>query len=122
MKEKAKKGYSAKVKWLGIAPNKVMYIADHLRKKLYPEAMAVLENLPHKGARFLKKVIQSAVANVLYHNNKVDESMLFIKDLQVCEGPRMKRVWCRGRGRADKLIKRFCHIHVVIDEIGNQGE
>jgi large subunit ribosomal protein L22 len=122
MKEKAKKGYSAKVKWLRIAPNKVIYIADHLRKKLYPEAMAVLENLPNKGARFLKKVIQSAVSNVLYHNNKIDENMLFIKELQVMEGPRMKRVWCRGRGRADQLIKRFCHISVVIDEIGNQGE
>ncbi|MBN1410482.1 MAG: 50S ribosomal protein L22 [Spirochaetales bacterium] len=122
MKDNAKKGYSAHAKFLRISPNKVKYIADHLRKKLYPEAMAVLENLPHRGAMYLKKVIQSAVSNVLYHNNKVDENMLYISELQVNEGPRMKRLWHRSRGRADRLLKRFCHISVVIDEIGNQGE
>ena len=37
--------------------------------------------------------------------------------LYVNEGPQAKRVWPRGRGRADRLIKRSCHIVVVLDEI-----
>jgi len=54
----------------------------------------------------------------LERNKKLDEDMLYIKDVQVNEGPRIKRVWFRGRGRADMLLKRMCHITVVIDEAG----
>jgi large subunit ribosomal protein L22 len=44
------------------------------------------------------------------------EDMLYIKDIRVDDGPRMKRVWFRGRGRADMLLKRMCHITVVVDQ------
>jgi len=39
----------------------------------------------------------------------------------VDEGPRMKRVWFRGRGRADMLLKRMCHITVIVDQAANAG-
>jgi large subunit ribosomal protein L22 len=42
--------------------------------------------------------------------------MLYVRDVLVNEGPRMKRVWFRARGRADMLLKRMCHITVVVDE------
>ena len=113
-----KKGYKAQVKFILISPSKVRRVADQVRKKPYNEAIAILEALPHKGARILKKVIKSAAANAIYHNKKLDEDMLYIKELQVNEGPRMKRMWPRARGRADILLKRFSHIFVVIDEIG----
>jgi large subunit ribosomal protein L22 len=63
-------------------------------------------------------VINSAVANALKQNEKLDEDMIYIKELQINEGPRMKRIWMRARGRADRLLKRLSHISVVIDEIG----
>ena len=50
------------------------------------------------------------------------EDLLFIKELRIEDGPRMKRLWPRARGRADRLLKRMSHIHVVLDEIGNTGE
>ena len=50
------------------------------------------------------------------------EEMLYVKDLQVNEGPRMKRVWPRARGRRDILLKRMSHIYVVVDEIARMGE
>lgn len=117
-----KKGYKAEAKYLRIAPTKVRRIANNLRNKPYPEVVSVLENLPHKGAGLLKKVIESAAANALYNNDKLDEDMLYIKDLQINEGPRMKRIWIRARGRADRLLKRLCHIKVVLDEIEQTGE
>jgi len=117
----SKKGYRATAKFLRISPSKVRRIADQLRKKGYPQVIAILENLPHKGAVLLKKVIESAAANALYNNDKLDEDMIYIKDLQVNEGPRMKRIWIRARGRADRLIKRMCHISVVVDEIEELG-
>ena len=112
-----KKGYFAQVRFVRISPTKVRPIANEIRKKPYSEAIAVLENLPQKGARLLYKVISSAGANALYVNKGLDEDMLYIKELQINEGPRMKRMWARGRGRADRLIKRMSHISVVVDEI-----
>ncbi|MBN2442039.1 MAG: 50S ribosomal protein L22 [Spirochaetales bacterium] len=114
----AKKGYTAHAKFLRISPTKLRRVADIIRKRPYSEVIAVLENLPHKSAHLLKKVINSAVANALKQNEKLDEDMIYIKELQINEGPRMKRIWMRARGRADQLLKRLSHISVVIDEIG----
>ncbi len=113
-----KKGYTALVRYLLISPFKVRRIATNLRRKPYSEVIAILESMPHKAAKLLKKVISSAAANALYNNKRLDEDMLYIKELQVNEGPRMKRLWPRARGRADRLLKRMTHIHVVLDEIG----
>lgn len=111
-------GYRANVPFLRVSPTKVRRIADNVRNKPYTEAIALLEILPHKGARYIKKLIQSAAANALSRNKALDEQMLFVKELLVDGGPTMKRMWARGRGRADKLLKRSCHITVVVDEVG----
>lgn len=118
----AKKGYEAHARNLFISPTKVRPLADHVRRKSYTEAIALLEAMPQKGAGFLRKVIMSAAANALYQNKQLDEEMLYVKELQVNEGPRMKRVWARGRGRRDLLLKRMAHISVVVDEIAKRGE
>ncbi len=112
-----KKGYRAHARYLRISPTKVRRVANVIRKKPYTEAIAILDTLPHKGARLLKKVIKSAAANALYNNKQLDEEMLYIKELQVNGGPVMKRIWPRARGRADRLLKRTSHIYVVLDEI-----
>lgn len=113
----AKKGYSAKVRFILIAPSKIRRIAEHIRKKPYVEAVAILESLPQKGARILKKLIKSAAANAMYHNKKLDEDMLYIQELLVDDGPRMKRIWPRARRKADVLLRRASHVSVVMNEI-----
>ncbi len=117
-----KTGYSATAKWLMASPSKVRPVADLVRRKPYAEAVAILDNMPHKGARLIKKVVVSAAANALDRNRKLDEGMLYVREIRIDEGPRMKRVWFRARGRADMLIKRMCHISCVIDEIGKKTE
>jgi len=116
-----KKGYKACAKFIRIAPSKVRPLANIVRNKKYTDAIPILDNFPNKGARLLKKVIQSAAANALYNNDKLDEDMIIIKDLQVNDAPRMKRMWIRARGRADRLLKRLCHISVILDEIEVTG-
>jgi large subunit ribosomal protein L22 len=111
-------GYRADVPFQRVSATKVRRIADNVRRKPYVEAMALLGVLPHKGARLLAKLIQSAAANALARNKNLDEGMLYVKELLIDVGPSMKRMWARGRGRADRLIKRSCHISVVVDEIG----
>ena len=114
--EKAQ-GYRASVPFLRVSATKVRRVADNVRRKPYVEAIALLDVLPHKGARLLRKIIQSAAANALAQNKALDEQMLYVKELRVDVGPTMKRMWTRGRGRADRFLKRTCHISVVVDEI-----
>jgi len=111
-----KSGYRAVSKYLMGSPFKVRPVADLVRRKPYPEAMSVLENIPHKGARLIRKTVKSAASNALAGNKQIDEDMLYVKEIYIDEGPRLKRVWFRGRGRADMQLKRMCHITVVIDE------
>ena len=111
-------GYRADVPFQRLSATKIRRIADNVRRKRYVEAIALLDVLPHKGARLLRKLIQSAAANALAKNKNLDEQMLYVKELMIDVGPTMKRMWARGRGRADRLLKRSCHISVVVDEIG----
>lgn len=114
-------GYHAIARYLLVAPSKVRPVADVVRRLPYPEAVAILENLPQKGAHLLKKVIQSAAANALVQNKNLEEDMLYVKELRVDEGPRLRRVWFRARGRADLLKKRMSHITAVVDQIGERA-
>jgi large subunit ribosomal protein L22 len=114
-------GYKAISKYLIASPFKIRPVANLVRRKLYPEAMSLLENMPHKGARLIRKVVKSAASNALSGNKQLDEDMLYVREILVDEGPRMKRVWFRARGRADMLLKRMCHITVVVDEVQKSG-
>ena len=109
-------GYKAVSKFIIASPVKVRPVADIVRRKGYTEAMAMLEQMPHKGARLIRKTLKSAAANALNLNKNLDEDMLVVREIRIDDGPRLKRIWCRGRGRADVLLKRMCHITVVVDE------
>jgi len=109
-------GYRAVTKYLIGSPYKIRPVADLVRRLPYPEAVSVLENMPNKGARLIRKTVKSAASNALADNKKLDEDMLYVRDIYIDEGPRLKRIWFRGRGRADMQVKRMCHITVVVDE------
>ena len=111
-----KKGYVATTKFLIASPTKVRPVAHVINQKSCSKAMAILENMSQKGAKLIRGTLKSAIANALNANNKLDEDMLFVKEIRIDEGPRLKRVWFRARGRADQLLKRMCHITVVVDE------
>jgi len=115
-------GYKAVAKYVRISPFKARRVADIVRRRSYPEAIAILNNVPNKGAALIRKVIQSAAANALSNNRNLDEGMLYVSELYINEGPRMKRIWVRGRGRADLLLKRMSHITAVVDRIDQAGE
>lgn len=111
-----KKGYIATTKFLIASPTKVRPVAHVINRKPYSEAMAILANMPQKGAKLIAGTLKSAVSNALYANKDLDEDMLYVKEIRIDEGPRLKRVWFRARGRADRLLKRMCHITVIVDE------
>ena len=109
-------GYRAVTKFLVASPTKVRPVANVIKRKTCSEAMAILENMPQKGAKLIRGIVKSAVSNAFSLNKKLDEDMLYVKEIRIDEGPRLKRVWFRGKGRADMLLKRMCHIIVVVAE------
>jgi len=112
--------YTAKSKFLIASPYKIRPLANLIRRRPYTDALMILENMPHKGARLLKKTLASAAANALNLNRSLDEDMLFVSEVMIDDGPRFKRLWCRGKGRGDTLLKRLCHISVVVKEAKGQ--
>jgi large subunit ribosomal protein L22 len=114
--KKENAGYRAVTRYLIVSPYKIRPVANLVRRKPYTEAVSILENMPHKGAKLIRKTVVSAASNALSRDKQLVEDMLYIKEIMVDDGPRMRRVWCRGRGRADMILKRMCHITVVVDQ------
>lgn len=117
-----KTGYKAVAKYLMVSPSKVRPVANLVRGKGYTEAVAILEAMPQKGSNLILKVLKSAAANALDQNKKLDEEALYVSEIRVNEGPRLKRVWARSHGKRDILLKRMSHITVVVDEKAKVGK
>jgi large subunit ribosomal protein L22 len=105
----------AVARYVRISPQKAGLIMDEVRGKRVEEALRVLSFSPKKGARLLKKLIDSAVANA-GANKEIDVDTLFIKRLYADQGPVMKRFRPRAMGRATRIRKRTSHLTVILDE------
>ena len=106
----------AKVKYVLIIPSKVRIMLDVIRGKRAVEAMAILENSTQIAREPLVKLLKSAIANA--ENNKgMNKDDLVVAECYVCPGPTLKRMMPRAKGRADRILKRTCHITIVLDEI-----
>ena len=106
----------AVAKYVRISPQKVRLIMDEVRGRKVDEALKLLSFSPQKGARLLKKLIDSAVANA-EANSEIDVDNLFIKKAFADEGPTMKRFRPRAMGRATRIRKRTSHLTVILDEM-----
>jgi len=98
-----------------ISAQKVRLVANQIRGKRVDEALNILTYSPKKSAVLVKKVLDSAIANA-EHNNGLDVDELMIVTIFVDEGVTMKRIKPRAKGRADRILKRSCHITVKVAE------
>ena len=102
---------TAKLKGARIAAQKARLVADQIRGESVESALEVLQFSKKKAAAILKKIVESAVAIAeLIVGLDVDE--LKISAVYVDEGMTMKRIRPRAKGRADRILKRSCHITV----------
>ena len=99
-------------KRLSISAQKVRLGADQVRGKPVADALDVLNFSTKKGAVLVKKTLESAIANA-EHNEGADVDDLRISEIFVNEGMTMKRIRPRAKGRADRILKRSCHITVT---------
>ncbi|GLP97738.1 50S ribosomal protein L22 [Paraferrimonas sedimenticola] len=97
------------------SPQKARLVADQIRGLPVETALEVLAFSPKKAAVLMKKVLDAAIANA-EHNDGLDIDELKVAKVFVDEGPTMKRIMPRAKGRADRIIKRTSHITVVVSD------
>ncbi len=106
---------SAKLTGAQISAQKVRLVADQIRGKEVEEALDILEFSNKKGADIVKKILNSAIANA-EHNEGADVDELKVSTVFVDEGRTLKRLRPRAKGRADRILKRSCHITVKVSD------
>ncbi len=107
---------AAKLSGARLSAQKARLVADQVRGKSVEEALDILTFSNKKGAAIVKKVLESAIANA-EHNEGADVDELKVSTIFVDEGMTMKRIRPRAKGRADRILKRSCHITVKVAEI-----
>lgn len=106
---------AAKLRGARLSAQKVRLVADQVRGKGVEEALDRLAFSTKKAAAIVKKVLESAIANA-EHNEGADVDELKVSTIFVDEGTTMKRIKPRAKGRADRILKRTCHITVKVAE------
>jgi len=79
------------------------------------QAVAVLAVVPRKSARLVAKTLKSAIANA-ENNNGLKAENLRVKSAVAGTATSMKRFTPKARGSAGPIIKRNCHIKIVVSD------
>ena len=114
------KTYISTQKFTIMSPRKVRLVVD-LVKRMKP--VDAVERLPFVGKRAgetLLKVIKSALANA--RNQGASDTDLVFKEIQVGEGPRLKRGRAASRGRWHQYKHRMSHIRVVLKSTNTEAK
>lgn len=105
----------ASLKYARVGAQKARLVADMVRGKGVSDALKILKFSNKKTAVFIKKLIESAVANADV-KGVVDSDNLYVKTIMVDAGPSLKRFRPRAQGRAYGVKKKTSHINVILGE------
>ncbi len=103
----------AKLTYARISPQKCRLVADQIRGLSVEKALQLLSFSPKKGAELVKKVLESAIANA-EHNDGADIDELKVSQIFIDQGPTLKRMRARAKGRGNRILKRTSHITVMV--------
>lgn len=103
----------AKLRYARISAQKGRLVADQIRGLPVGQALNVLAFSKKKAAVLIKKVLDSAIANA-DHNEGADVDELRVATICVDEGPTLKRMHARAKGRGNRIMKRSCHVTVTV--------
>ena len=105
----------AKHKHARSSAQKVRLIADQIRGLEVARALDILNFSTKKAASLVQEVLKSAIANA-EHNAGADIDELKVSRIFVDEATRMRRMHARAKGRGCRILKRTCHINVVVTD------
>ena len=104
---------SAKHRYARISAQKARLVADQVRGMPVDRALTLLKFSNKKAAVLVRKVLESAIANA-EHNDGADIDELKVSSIYVDQGPSMKRMRARAKGRGNRILKRTSHITVTV--------
>ena len=107
---------SATARYVRMGAPKAKRLLDLIKNKSAVEAQAILEITPSTASIAVKKVLCSAIANA-ENNMGLNKEDLVVAEAYANQAPSFKRVSFRGKGGVDTIIKRNCHITVVLDSV-----
>ncbi len=110
---------SARLNNVPTSPRKMRLVADLIRGKRVELALQILKTNPKHPAIGLHKLVLSAIANWQTKNEglRIEESDLFVKEIQVDGGRILKRIQPAPQGRAHRIRKRSNHVTIIIDSL-----
>jgi large subunit ribosomal protein L22 len=100
-------------KFFRVSPTKVRKVIELLRSKDVVPAQAILFNLKSPSAEYLRKILNSAVANAKVKGFRPEQ--LYISKLVCDNGPIWKRYRAAAFGRATLIRRRTSHIRIELD-------
>jgi large subunit ribosomal protein L22 len=98
-----------------LSAQKGRLVADLVRGRPVGQALNVLAFSPKKGAKIIRKVVESAIPTA-DHNDGAEIYALKVKTIHVEEGTTLKRFTARAKGRGNRISKPTCHIYVTVGE------
>lgn len=105
----------AKLRFARISAQKGRLVADQIRGLPVEQALNILNFSNKKGAALMKKLLDSAIANA-ENNEGADIDELKVSAVMVDEGPTVKRIRARAKGRAARILKRSSHFTVTVSD------
>ncbi|PID98659.1 MAG: 50S ribosomal protein L22 [Actinomycetales bacterium] len=116
----------AQARFVRVTPQKSRRVVNEIRGKRALDAVDVLQYAPQAVARDVKKILESAIANLRYAADQAgvsfDEADVKVSAAYVDEGPTMKRIRPRAQGRANRILKRTSHITVIVSDGKSEQE
>ncbi len=107
-------GTRASAMYVRMSASKVRVVLNLIRGLEIKEADDILRFLERDSAHVIRKLLASAVANATNNDSK-DADNLYVKACFADEGPTLKRFRPRAKGRAGPILKRTCHITIVVE-------
>lgn len=104
---------SVKLNYLRISPRKTRAVANLIRGMSVNEAQARLLLLPRRPSRHLSKLLKSAISNA--KNQKLSPENLYLKEIRVDQGPKMKRWTPRARGGVSRIERKTSHVTFILE-------
>jgi large subunit ribosomal protein L22 len=118
-KENEDKRPRATARYIRISSSKVRIVLNLIKGKSFAEAQAIVKNTPKAASEVILKVINSAGSNAEIKG--MSKSDLFVADAYAEQGPSLKRVMPRAKGSASPILKRTCHVTVILDKIAEKA-
>jgi large subunit ribosomal protein L22 len=102
-------------RYVRVTPRKADQVLQLIRGKRVDQVTEILDFTPKHVAKIIGKVVKSAVANAVAMEGKINVEHMHVKMAVAQAGPTMKRFLPRAQGRATPLLKRTCHILVIVE-------